>query len=225
MKFKHIILTLLIAALFTPVVSMAAELKSPKQKFSYAVGFRLALSLKNEGLDVDPAAFAAAMKDSLSGTTPALTTDEMTAAMVAERDKQVKVIKDKIDANKKAGEKYRADNAKKAGVKSLKNGIQYRVISAGKGKSPTKEGEVTVHYKGMLINGTVFDSSYKREKPATFGLAGVIKGWQEVLPLMKEGDKWEVVIPPELAYADKGAGAAIGPGETLVFEIELVKVK
>ena len=225
MKFKNIALATLTIVLATPAISMAAELKSQKPKFSYSVGYRLALSLMNEGLDVEPAAFSAAMKDALSGAKAAMTTEEMQASMAAERDKQLKLLQDKVSANKKTGDKYRADNAKKAGVKSLDNGIQYKVINSGKGKQASKDSEVTVHYKGTLINGTEFDSSYKRDKPATFGLTGVIKGWQEVVPLMKVGDKWEVVIPPEFAYADKGAGAAIGPGETLIFEIELLEVK
>ena len=225
MKFKNIALATLVITLATPAISMAAELKNHKQKFSYSVGYRLALSLQNEGLDVEPAAFSAAMKDALSGAKPAMTTEEMQAAMAEERDKQLKVLQDQVSANKKTGDKYRADYAKKAGVKTLDNGIQYKVITSGKGKQATKDGEVTVHYKGTLINGTEFDSSYKRDKPATFGLTGVIKGWQEIVPLMKVGDKWEVVIPPEFAYAEKGAGAAIGPGETLIFEIELLEVK
>ena len=224
MKLKNITLAVLIMSLAAPAISAAAELKNHKQKFSYSVGYRLALSLKAEGLDVDPAAFSAAMKDALSDGKAALSTEEMQAALTAERDKQLKVLQDKVAENKKAGDKYRAENAKKAGVKSLDNGIQYKVITSGKGKQASAESEVTVHYRGSLINGTEFDSSYKREKPATFGLTGVIKGWQEIVPMMKEGDKWAVVIPPELGYAEKGAGNAIGPGETLVFEIELIKV-
>jgi FKBP-type peptidyl-prolyl cis-trans isomerase FklB len=211
-------------SLAAPAISAATELKNHKQKFSYSVGYRLALSFKAEGLDVDPAAFSAAMKDALSDTKAALTTEEMQAALTAERDKQLKVLQEKVAENKKAGDKYRAENAKKKGVKSLDNGIQYKVITSGKGKQASAESEVTVHYRGSLINGTEFDSSYKRDKPATFGLTGVIKGWQEIVPMMKEGDKWEVVIPPELGYAEKGAGNAIGPGETLLFEIELIKV-
>lgn len=224
MKLKNITLAVLIMSLAAPAISAAAELKNHKQKFSYSVGYRLALSLKAEGLDVDPAAFSAAMKDALSDGKPALTTEEMQAALTAERDKQLKVLQDKVAENKKAGDKYRAENAKKEGVKTLDNGIQYKVITSGKGKQASAESEVTVHYRGSLINGTEFDSSYKREKPATFGLTGVIKGWQEIVPMMKEGDKWAVVIPPELGYAEKGAGNAIGPGETLLFEIELIKV-
>lgn len=225
MTIKAITLAVLTITLSAPVLSSAAELKSHKQKFSYSVGYRLALSLKNEGLDVDPDAFSAAMKDALSGTKAAMTPDEMQAVMTAERDMQMEALQDKVAENKKAGDKYRAENAKKEGVKTLKNGIQYKVIASGNGKQAAADSEVTVNYRGKLINGTEFDSSYKRNKPATFGLTGVIKGWQEIVPMMKVGDKWEVVIPPELAYAEKGAGNAIGPGETLIFEIELMEVK
>lgn len=224
MKLKNITLAILFMSLAAPAIA-ATELKDHKQKFSYSVGYRLALSLKAEGLDVDPTAFSAAMKDALSDGKAALTTEEMQAALTAERDKQLKVLQDKVAENKITGDKFRADNAKKEGVKTLDNGIQYKIISSGKGKKASADSEVTVHYRGSLINGTEFDSSYKREKPATFGLSGVIKGWQEIVPMMKEGDKWSVVIPPEFGYAEKGAGSAIGPGETLLFDIELIKVK
>jgi FKBP-type peptidyl-prolyl cis-trans isomerase FklB len=222
---RNITLVTLVIMLATPAVSIAAELKSHKQKFSYSVGYRLALSLKNEGLEVEPAAFSAAMMDAMSGTKAAMSNEDMQAAMTAEREIQLKAKKDEVNANKKAGDKYRAENAKKSGVKTLENGIQYKVIKSGKGKQATKEGEVTVHYSGKLINGTEFDSSYKRNKPASFPLTGVIKGWQEIVPMMKVGAKWEVVIPPEFAYGDKGAGTAIGASETLIFEIELLEVK
>ena len=225
MKLRNITLAVVVMAFAAPAVSVAAELKDHKQKFSYSVGYRLALSLKAEGLDVDPAAFSTAMKDALSGGKPALTDEEMQAALNEERNIQLKALQEKVAENKKAGDEYRAANAKKEGVKTLDNGIQYKVITTGKGKQASAESEVTVHYRGKLVNGTEFDSSYQRNKPATFGLTGVIKGWQEVVPMMKVGDKWEVVIPPELGYADKGAGNLIGPGETLLFEIELLEVK
>ncbi len=225
MKYKNITLAILVLSLAAPAITFAAELKSHKQKFSYSVGYRLATSLKAEGLDVDPDAFSAAMKDALSGGKAALSPEEMQTVMAAERDKQLKVLEEKIAENKKAGDKYRAENAKKEGVKTLDSGIQYKVVKSGDGKQATAESEVTVHYRGSLINGTEFDSSYKRNNPATFGLTGVIKGWQEIVPMMKVGDKWEVVIPPEFGYADKGAGNVIGPGETLLFEIELLEVK
>ena len=171
MKFKNILLALLVMAFAAPAVSVAAELKDHKQKFSYSVGYRLALSLKAEGLDVDPAAFSSAMKDALSGGKAALSDEEMQAALTAERDIQLKALQEKVADNKKAGDKYRAENAKKPGVKTLENGIQYKVITAGKGKQASAESEVTVHYRGKLVNGTEFDSSYKRDKPAAFGLS------------------------------------------------------
>jgi FKBP-type peptidyl-prolyl cis-trans isomerase len=123
------------------------------------------------------------------------------------------------------GEAFLAENAKKEGVKVLPSGLQYRVIKEGTGKQPTKSDTVSVHYKGTLIDGREFDSSYKRGEPAEFGVTQVIKGWTEILQLMKEGAKYEVYIPWQLAYGAQGAGGLIGPHETLVFEVELLKVK
>jgi FKBP-type peptidyl-prolyl cis-trans isomerase FklB len=225
MKFKTIPVAALAMAVALPLTTHAAELKSHQQKFSYAVGFRLAQSLKAEGLQVDPGAFSQAMKDSLSDAEPAMSVEDMQAALQAERDIQLKKLEETAAKNKAAGDKFRAENAGKAGVKTTDSGIQYRAIKSGDGTKAGKESTVTVNYRGKLIDGTEFDSSYKRNQPATFGLAGVIKGWQEIVPMMKVGDKWEVVIPPELAYMDKGAGDVIGPNETLVFEIELLDVK
>src|SRR5688500_7370522 len=123
------------------------------------------------------------------------------------------------------GEAYLAENAKKEGVKTLPSGLQYKVIKEGAGKQPTKTDTVVVHYKGTLIDGREFDSSYKRGEPAEFGVTQVIKGWTEILQIMKEGAKYQVFIPWQLAYGDRGAGDLIGPHETLVFEVELIKVK
>ena len=122
------------------------------------------------------------------------------------------------------GEAFIAENAKKEGVKTLPSGLQYKVIKDGTGKMPTKENSVLAHYKGTLIDGTEFDSSYKRGKPLEIPVTGVIKGWTEALQLMKEGAKWQLFIPWQLAYGDRSKGPLIGPYETLVFEIELVKV-
>ena len=154
-----------------------------------------------------------------------MTADAMQAALEAERERQLAEVKKIADKNTADGDAFRAENAKKSGVKQLDNGIQSRVITAGSGAQATKESTVPVHYRATLTSGQEFDSSYARNQPATFGLTGVIKGWQEVVPMMKEGDKWEVVIPPEMAYADKGAGDVIGPNETPIFEIDLVEVK
>jgi len=129
------------------------------------------------------------------------------------------------EKNKADGEKFLAENAKNEGVKSLPSGLQYKEITPGKGKSPKATDTVTTHYKGTLIDGTEFDSSYKRGEPATFPVSGVISGWTEALQLMKEGAKWQLFIPSDLAYGERGAGRDIGPNATLIFEVELISVK
>jgi FKBP-type peptidyl-prolyl cis-trans isomerase FklB len=129
------------------------------------------------------------------------------------------------EKNKADGEKFLAENAKKEGVKVLPSGLQYKVITPGTGKSPKATDTVTTHYKGMLIDGTEFDSSYKRGEPATFPVSGVIPGWTEALQLMKEGAKWQLFLPSNLAYGERGAGRDIGPNATLIFEVELISVK
>lgn len=223
MRHKKLLALGLAALLVVP--AHAAELKTHEQKYSYAIGFRLAQSLQAEGLKVDATAFSAAMTDALSGKEPAMSVEDMQAALQAERDRQLEAFNKIAEANKAAGDKYRADNAKKDGVKSLPSGMQYRVLNAGSGKQASAESTVTVHYRGTLVNGKEFDSSYKRDNPAKFGLSGVIKGWQEIVPMMKVGDKWEVVLPPEFGYGESGApGGVIGPNETLIFEIELLEV-
>ena len=127
-------------------------------------------------------------------------------------------------AGREKGEAFLTENAKKEGVKTLPSGLQYRVLKEGDGKHPTKADQVVVHYRGTLIDGREFDSSYKRGEPAKFGVTQVIKGWTEALQLMKEGSKWMLYIPWQLAYGDKGSGKLIGPNETLVFEVELIAV-
>jgi FKBP-type peptidyl-prolyl cis-trans isomerase FklB len=142
--------------------------------------------------------------------------------LVAARQKE---LKEKAAKNTEEGKKFLAENQKKAGVKTLPSGLQYKVLTEGAGKTPKAEDTVTVNYKGTLIDGTEFDSSYKRGQPATFQVKGVIKGWTEALQLMKEGSKWHLFIPPELAYGERGAGRDIGPNATLIFEVELLTVK
>jgi FKBP-type peptidyl-prolyl cis-trans isomerase len=137
---------------------------------------------------------------------------------------QMERLKQQATENLKAGEAFLADNSEKAGVTTLPSGLQYKVITAGTGKSPQKSDKVTVHYRGTLIDGTEFDSSYSRNKPATFGVGQVIPGWTEALQLMKEGDKWELVVPSKLAYGERGAGARVPANSTLVFEVELISV-
>ena len=218
--------------MWLPVVAAAQEapaLKTEKDKLSYAMGMDLGNQLKSRSVDIDPAIFAHALKDALSGGKTLLTDAEAKAvivelqkAMLAKQAAEAKLVGDK---NKAEGDAYMAGNKAKEGVVTLTSGVQYKVLSAGTGKQPTIEDTVVCQYRGTLIGGKEFDSSYKTGQPATFPLKKVIKGWGEVLQLMPVGSKWQVVIPPALAYGERGAGADIGPNATLVFEIELVAIK
>ena len=201
-----------------------AKLASEKEKFSYAIGFQIGQGFKRDELDIDVATMSQAIKDVIDGKAPQVSVDEMRSAM--ENTQKVLVAKRNAQAEKAkaAGIAYLAENKKKDGVITRDSGLQYKVLKTGKGKQPTADASITAHYKGTLIDGHEFDSSYRRGEPATFGVGQVIKGWQEVLPLMKEGDKWEVYIPSELAYGERGSAGGIGPNETLIFEIELLKV-
>jgi FKBP-type peptidyl-prolyl cis-trans isomerase len=193
------------------------ELKTQKDRLSYAVGVDMGNSLKKNAIDVDADIVARGIKDTLTTGKPLMTDQEVRAAiMTAQKEMQVK-----RDEKSRA---YLAANKKKKGVKALPSGLQYKVITQGKGKTPKTTDTVTVNYKGSLVDGTEFDSSYKRGQPATFPVNGVIKGWTEALQLMKEGSKWELVIPADLAYGDQGR-PGIPPGSTLIFEVDLISVK
>lgn len=201
-------------------------IKTDTQKFSYAIGYQIGQSLKNQGMsDVDVKALNQAISDVLKDQKLKLSMEDMQKALQAKQEQMLADRNAKGEKAKQAGEKFLAENKKKPGVVTLDSGIQYKVITEGKGKKPTINDTVVAHYRGTLIDGTEFDSSYKRGEPATFPLNGVIKGWQDVLPLMAEGSKWQVYIPSDLAYGARGAGANIGPNETLIFDIELVKVQ
>jgi FKBP-type peptidyl-prolyl cis-trans isomerase FklB len=203
-----------------------AKFTTEKERLSYAIGVQIGGSLKQQGFtDIDAAAMGQAIADVLSGAKPQVSMEDMQAAIQSYQKKKIAEREAEGKSAKEAGDKFRAENAKKKGVKVTKSGIQYEVLKAGNGKKPTAKDTVTVDYTGKLINGKVFDSSVERGQPATFPLDGVIKGWTEILPMMKVGSKWRIVIPPELAYGDHGAGSAIGPNETLIFEIELKDIK
>ena len=216
-------------SLFSALVAtsaMAADSKpsSEKEKFSYTIGFQIGQGFKRDNLDIDTKSMSQAINDVMKGKAPQLSPDEMRSAMEGAQKKLTAARKVKADKAKATGDKYLAKNGKKDGVITRESGLQYKVISTGKGKQPKATDSITAHYKGSLINGTVFDSSYKRGEPATFNVGQVINGWKEILPLMKEGDKWQVFIPSNLAYGERGQGATIGPNETLIFDIELIKV-
>jgi FKBP-type peptidyl-prolyl cis-trans isomerase len=207
---------------------MAADSKfsSEKERLSYAIGVQLGGSLKQQGFtDIDATALGQAIADVLNGKELQVSMQDMQAAIQSFQQKKQAERVAQGKAAKDAGDKFRAENKKKKGVKETKSGIQYEVIKDAKGKKPKATDTVTVHYHGTMIDGKVFDSSVNRGQPATFPLNGVIKGWTEIVPMMPVGSKWRVVIPPELAYGEQGAGNTIGPNETLVFEIELISVK
>jgi FKBP-type peptidyl-prolyl cis-trans isomerase FklB len=205
------------------------ELNSLKDKISYGIGLNIGKDFKEQSIDIDVKLLARGINDSLTGSEPALTEEQMREAfeafqkeMVAKQEAKSKELADK---NQTAGEAFLAENAKKEGVVTLPSGLQYKVIEEGSGKTPKASDTVTVNYRGTLATGEEFDSSYKRGEPATFPVSGVIAGWTEALQLMKEGAKWQLVIPPSLAYGERAAGPVIGPNSTLVFEVELIKVQ
>ena len=205
------------------------ELTTLKDKVSYSIGLNIGKDFKQQDIDVDPNLLARGIKDAVSGAKPLLTEEQMQETITAFRKEMVAKheakTKEEADKNKKESEEFLAANAKKEGVVTLPSGLQYKVIKEGTGPKPKPGDTVTVNYEGKLINGTVFDSSYKRGEPATFPVTGVIPGWTEALQLMKEGAKYELFIPPSLAYGERGAGNAIGPNTTLIFEVELLSIK
>ena len=214
----------------TVFASETSELKTPKEKVSYAIGMEMGNSLKKNGVDVNPDLLTKAIKDVLTGQKTQLTDQEAGAVltdlqkeMQGKRQEKMKALGEK---NKNEGETFLAENMKKDGVKTLPSGLQYKVITEGKGKSPNATDTVTVQYTGRLVDGTEFDSSYKRGQAATFAVNGVIKGWTEALQLMKEGSKWQLFLPSNLAYGEAGTtGGPIGPNAVLIFDVELVSVQ
>lgn len=202
------------------------KLESDSAKLGYTIGVQIASDLVNGGIqsEIDMDAFLAAQKDVLSGAEPRLSAEQMTAAQQSFQLKQQEAFVAVADGNKAKGEAYLVENKAKSDVKTTESGLQYEVIREGKGAQPTAESTVTVHYQGALIDGTVFDSSYERNQPADFPLNGVIPGFSEGIKLMKEGAKYKLSIPSDIAYGEQGP-ASIGPNQVLVFDVELIAVK
>jgi FKBP-type peptidyl-prolyl cis-trans isomerase FklB len=214
-----------------PAPAQAPEFKDLKSKGSYAFGVRISKDLKTRGIEVDAELVLKGLKDGMAAAGgKALLTDEQCDAALRDMlqeasDRMAKKSKADGDKNKTDGEAFLAANAKKPGVVTLKSGLQYKVVTDGTGPIPKETDEVVCHYKGTLIDGTEFDSSYKRGEPATFPVNGVIPGWIEALQKMKVGSKWQLFIPSNLAYGDKQRGPVISPNSTLLFDIELIKIK
>jgi len=204
-------------------------LETQKDKVSYIIGWDIGNNLKRQSIDVNFNALTKGLKNALSGTKPLLTENEMQEVMSnfqkEMQTKQTEMRKKIADKNKKEGEEFLAKNKTNKNVITLPSGLQYKVIKEGTGERPQITDTVTVHYRGTLIDGTEFDSSYKRGQPATFPVNGVIKGWTEALQLMKTGSRWELYIPSELAYGQQGAGQNIGPNCVLIFDVELLSIE
>ena len=223
---KYFIATFALLALAMPMVAQEKSfpLKDLKDKASYSIGVDIALNFKKQNMDLNPDALAAGAKDGLSGK-PQISPNEVREIMTQWQKELGEKQKTMATKNQADGEKYLADNKKKDGVKTTGSGLQYKSLKEGTGPQPKGTDTVSVNYRGTLIDGTEFDSSYKRGEPATFPLNGVIKGWTEGLQLMKKGSKYQFVIPSGLAYGDRAVGSDIGPNSTLIFEVELLDVK
>jgi FKBP-type peptidyl-prolyl cis-trans isomerase FklB len=228
MKLLIILLGVILMA-GTGIAEKDIVLKSEKDKRSYAIGMDIGKNLKKQPLAIDPDILTRGIRDSLTNSKTLMNEQEYSEALNAlkqEMSQKKKVqMKEAGEKNKKEGEAFLAQNRKKDAIVTLPSGLQYKVIKKGAGKIPKSTDVVTVNYKGTLINGTEFDSSYRRGKPASFRVTGVIRGWTEALQLMKEGATWQLFIPPGLAYGERGAGGSIGPNETLIFEVELISIK
>ena len=224
-----------------PLGKKAGDSKEIISKVSYGIGTQFGKQLKQGGLSFDIKRLIKGMQDAYEGKESELSEDEIKDAFTAfepiarkaaAEQQKIAAQKAKVEATKnaKAGDDFLEANKAKEGVKSLPSGLQYKVLTAGKGPSPKASNTVRVHYRGKLTSGKVFDQSYagetptKKDQPAEFQVKGVIKGWTEALLKMKVGDKWQLVIPSELAYGDNGAGGVIGPGAVLVFEVELLEI-
>jgi len=224
------LLTLVVLAV--PTLAGAQEAPpfvTDKDRLSYAMGMDLGQQLKTQSVDIDPALFARGLADALSGGKTLLTTEEAKAviaelqkAMIVKRAEAARLAGEK---NKQEGAAFLAANGTKEGVVTLPSGLQYKILTPGAGRKPTLEDTVVCQYRGSLVGGKEIDSSYKRGQPVTLAVKGAIKGWTEVLQLMPVGSKWQVFVPPDLGYGERGVGADIGPNATLVFEIEVVSIK
>lgn len=200
-----------------------APLTSDADKASYGIGQQIGRGLKSQGVEVNVDVMAGSIKDVLEGKPSRLSDEEIQAALTKLQEGMQKKMAEQAEKNKELGSKYLEDNKKKKGVKTTKSGLQYKVVAEGKGDSPKDDSRVKVHYRGTLIDGTEFDSSYKRNEPAVFPVGGVIAGWTEALKMMKPGGKWELTIPSDLAYGSRGR-PGIPANSVLNFTVELVEV-
>lgn len=220
------------------VVLMAAQtfgaeppvLKTEKEKENYGIGISVIRNFKQQGIEIDLDLVIRGMKDALAGNNLLMAEDDLRATMTTFQNeirlKQKQAARIAAEDNKKKGEVFLAENKKKEGVVTLPSGLQYKILKAGDGKKPTEADTVECHYRGTLIDGTEFESSFRAGQTQTFKIkGGVIPGWREALMLMPVGSKWQLFVPPQLAYGERGSGSSIGPNATLIFEVELLAIK
>ena len=222
---KNYILSIVFTIFFVPILPVLGEEQNmtEKEKLSYALGVFFAQSISQQDIDMDVEYFMAAVADVLNNNQPKLSVEEIQSIFATFQQHEQEKRTRQASANNQVGKDFLEQNRAKEGVVELDNGLQYKILRPGTGANPEPDSEVTVHYRGTLLNGNEFDSSYQRNQPATLVLNRVIAGWQQALPLMKTGAKWQLYIPPELGYGPLGQGA-IGPDETLIFEVELIAV-
>jgi len=200
-------------------------LESDKQKFSYAVGVQLGQNIRSQSIEIDTDALLSGLSDVIKGNDLKLTGPEMQTAAQRYQAEEESRQQRLAEQNRQAEEKFLAENKDRQGVTELASGLQYKVLSEGDGPQPRPSDTVVVHYRGALLDGTEFDSSYSRGEPVAVSLENVIQGWQEALPLMKVGSKWQLFVPAELGYGNQAAGRDIGPNSTLIFDVELLGIE
>jgi FKBP-type peptidyl-prolyl cis-trans isomerase FklB len=203
----------------------APALDTDARRLSYTIGYQIGEQLRADGLPFDAAVLGRAVQDALLGAPPRLSASDREAAVQKFEAAQVKAGVAEADRNRSEGAAFLTANRNNPDVVELPSGLQYRVVKPGKGRSPQPNDQVRVHYRGTLIDGTEFDSSYGRGEPAVLGVGQVIEGWQEALTRMQEGARWQVYVPPNLAYGHNGVGGVIGPDSTLIFDIELLAIE
>ena len=216
---------LVITLSFSFLHAHAAKVESDMEKLSYSMGIFFGQSVSRQGMELDNAAFLQAVEDVLNNNELKLSKEEMQKILTDFQVKEQEELAAAASNNKEIGKKFLEENKAKEGVVTIESGLQYKIIKAGEGEKPKSNSQVVVHYRGTLIDGTEFDSSYSRGEPATLGVNQVIRGWQEALQLMPVGSKWQIYVPSNLAYGERGAGGSIKPNSTLIFDIELLEIK
>jgi FKBP-type peptidyl-prolyl cis-trans isomerase FklB len=216
---------LLSAANWEELPAQEIKLENEKDRRSYAIGLNVGRNIRGDGLDLNLELLIRGVRDAMTGANPRLSDSELNDIMLGIEQEMIRRVQELAAKNLKEGREFLAANKSKKGVITLDSGLQYQVLKEGEGSSPTVSDTVTTHYHGTLIDGTVFDSSIERGRPATFAVGKVIRGWTEALQKMKVGDKWKLFIPSDLAYGPQGAGGAIGPNAVLVFEVELLSIQ